>query len=255
MDNTKEKISEEMLDRWYFVMITLYVVYVIKGDQELFEALYWLLNDNPCVPCEIYRFPNLADANNFMFQRYHYRHFSQPKFYGIAPIPLPIAGEYQLGHLNSPIIPESEQIPVLISPSNQMYTDEFSESIPSEAANIGMNVAQPVYNMLWAFDAMNGFASSYNDLHDVVNTMANPELIYPHAITVMPFPDEFTVTRTARTNYTHRFYCRYDGRREVITLPDRDFYIGEIFTDPHYQRREKEREGNILTTFLEQGLL
>ena len=89
----------------------------------------------------------------------------------------------------------------------------------------------------------------------MVSTMADPDLVYPHAITVFPIPDESVVSIAARNMYVHRFYSRYDGRCESICLPKAHLPIGELFIDPHFQRREDSRQKGNLMNFLEMGIL
>ena len=157
-----------------FAMIAIWEASVLDSDQRLFDALYF--RSEMC--CEIFRFPTIREANDFMWQRYYYRHYANPSLYGVQPIPLPPSAQegYELIHPYCPSEKDFEegQRPLFVSqpveetlPVAQptfmgtMQCDVMANLPVCVVDNIG-NQTQPTMNRslmdpFWAIDAMNGF--------------------------------------------------------------------------------------------------
>lgn len=185
-----------------YVIISSTTVQIINEPQILFNQLYYHRNE---AYIEVFAVDNEDEATIFVIQRYGYLYHTSCGYTNRQFPSLPLAGSYMI-NTNVDITPR--WIPV---PSNN-------------------------YEKIFAISYINGFGTE-NNLSDLVYLLMDPDVVYPHVFFCWNF--DYAI-RYAFNEYIHRFYSRYDARKNKISYPSKQLILKSRFFDPYFMEREKQ---------------
>lgn len=91
------------------------------------------------------------------------------------------------------------------------------------------------YVGFWCIDAINGYAVT-SDIDQLMWALVDSQFLYVHAVWLDGSPVESAIN-IARSRYIRRFYTRYNGQNERLTLPQDPRCM--IYLDPYFADRER----------------